>query len=376
MLARRTEPELEDDRRRARRRRRRVSSGAPRRPRCGTATSASSTSARSRPTSARGCRTSCSARTRYKLTGSSALRRPPLLRASSDRCCSCRRSAACSPTSSTGAGCSSARRSRRSAFSFAAGRSSRWPTTRRESLIVALVFAIGIANALGAPGPQRDPADARAPRGPARRGRARVGADEPVTRDRPAIGALHLRAARRGAGVRDQRGHVPLRDRSGCCGRRTRGTRTHESPSRGSRRLLSGVRIARRDPLISHILLTLFSFSFFSLAFVGLMPVIADQNLDIGPKSFEYGVLYACFGLGAALGAITVGTVFARARRRRCCARRSSRSRRSLAVFALIAAWPRGLPGRAAARVRVLRRHHVAVDRAAVSTSSTKNAGG
>ncbi|HWH49577.1 MAG TPA: recombination mediator RecR, partial [Burkholderiales bacterium] len=34
-------------------------------------------------------------------------------------------------------------------------------------------------------------------------------------------------------------------------------------------------RIARRDPVLSRILVTLFSFSFFSLAFVGLMPVIA-----------------------------------------------------------------------------------------------------
>ena len=47
------------------------------------------------------------------------------------------------------------------------------------------------------------------------------------------------------------------------------------------------------------------------LAFVGVMPVIAKYNLDIAPKSTEYGLLYATFGLGAALGAITVGTVFA-----------------------------------------------------------------
>jgi MFS family permease len=80
----------------------------------------------------------------------------------------------------------------------------------------------------------------------------------------------------------------------------------------GFARLLSGVRIARRDPLISHILITLFSFSFFSLAFVGLMPVIAAQSFHIGPKSVQYGLLYACFGIGAVLGAVSVGTVFAR----------------------------------------------------------------
>jgi MFS family permease len=80
---------------------------------------------------------------------------------------------------------------------------------------------------------------------------------------------------------------------------------------RGVQRLLSGVRIVRRDPLLTQVLVTLFSFSFFSLAFVGLMPVIAEENLGLDPKSAAYGVLYACFGLGAALGAITVGTVFA-----------------------------------------------------------------
>jgi MFS family permease len=80
---------------------------------------------------------------------------------------------------------------------------------------------------------------------------------------------------------------------------------------RGFRRLLSGVEIARRDPAQSYVLVTLASFSVISLPFVGLMPVIADHNLGVDPKSAAYGVLYACFGLGAALGAITVGTVFA-----------------------------------------------------------------
>jgi predicted MFS family arabinose efflux permease len=79
----------------------------------------------------------------------------------------------------------------------------------------------------------------------------------------------------------------------------------------GWRRLLSGVRIARRDPLITHVLVTLFTFSFFSLAFVGIMPQIATHNLDMNTKSLVYGLLYGAFGLGAALGATTVGTVFA-----------------------------------------------------------------
>ena len=82
---------------------------------------------------------------------------------------------------------------------------------------------------------------------------------------------------------------------------------------RGVARLLSGIRIAKNDPLISHILLTLASFSFFSVTFVGIMPQIAEHELGINPKSGQYGILYACFGLGAALGAMSVGTLLARA---------------------------------------------------------------
>ncbi len=41
------------------------------------------------------------------------------------------------------------------------------------------------------------------------------------------------------------------------------------------------------------------------------MPQIADHELGIDPKSVTYGLLYAVFGLGAALGAVSIGTVFA-----------------------------------------------------------------
>lgn len=76
-------------------------------------------------------------------------------------------------------------------------------------------------------------------------------------------------------------------------------------------RLGEGFRIARADPLVRKVLITLFTMSFFSLVFVGQMPAIAETNFDIRAKSVEYGVLYAVFGLGAALGAVSVGTFFA-----------------------------------------------------------------
>jgi MFS family permease len=97
----------------------------------------------------------------------------------------------------------------------------------------------------------------------------------------------------------------------------------------GMARLLSGYRIAVADPLIRRILLTMTLFSLFSLTFVGLMPEIAADNFDIGPKSVSYGVLYATFGLGAALGAMTVGTYLAHHSK-------SLIARRSLLGFAVL----------------------------------------
>jgi MFS family permease len=80
----------------------------------------------------------------------------------------------------------------------------------------------------------------------------------------------------------------------------------------GWRRLVSGFAVARADRVVRRSLLVICTMSFFSLPFIGLMPVLADRNLAINPKSAAYGALYASFGLGAALGAIGVGTVFVR----------------------------------------------------------------
>jgi MFS family permease len=76
-------------------------------------------------------------------------------------------------------------------------------------------------------------------------------------------------------------------------------------------RLLEGFRIARADPLIRRVFVTVVTLSFFSLAFVGLMPALAASNWGMKPRSIEYGLLYAVFGLGAVLGAVSVGTWFA-----------------------------------------------------------------
>jgi predicted MFS family arabinose efflux permease len=77
------------------------------------------------------------------------------------------------------------------------------------------------------------------------------------------------------------------------------------------RKLLGGVRAARRDPVIGRALTIITTFSFFSIVYVGMMPVLAADNLGIDEDSISYGIFYACFGLGAALGSIANGTVLA-----------------------------------------------------------------
>jgi len=86
---------------------------------------------------------------------------------------------------------------------------------------------------------------------------------------------------------------------------------------RGIRRLLGGVSVARHDSLVRTVLLTIAAISFFCLPFIGLMPVIAAQNLHLDVTGVAYGFLYASFGLGAASGAIAVGTVLVGYRRDR-----------------------------------------------------------
>ena len=82
--------------------------------------------------------------------------------------------------------------------------------------------------------------------------------------------------------------------------------------SRGFRALGDGVRLARANPVVWRCLVTIAVYSLVSLPFVGQFPTFASRNLDMEVRSTAYGVLYACFGIGAVLGALSVGTVFSR----------------------------------------------------------------
>ncbi len=77
----------------------------------------------------------------------------------------------------------------------------------------------------------------------------------------------------------------------------------------GLRKLVGGFVVARHDRLVRRCLLAITSISFFCLPFIGLLPVIAGRNLGLDVQGAGYGILFACFGAGAALGAIAVGTV-------------------------------------------------------------------
>jgi MFS family permease len=104
----------------------------------------------------------------------------------------------------------------------------------------------------------------------------------------------------------------------------------------GWRRLLGGVSVARRDRLVREVLLTIAAISFFCLPFIGLMPVIAARDLHQNVTGLAYGLLYACFGLGAATGAIIVGSVLVGYRRDRVIIIGLAAFGAMLAVFGLL----------------------------------------
>lgn len=79
----------------------------------------------------------------------------------------------------------------------------------------------------------------------------------------------------------------------------------------GVRRLLAGFHVAKRDRIVARCLIIIFTFSLLSLPFIGQMPTLADRNLGIAARSTQYGLLYACFGVGALMGALSIGTVLA-----------------------------------------------------------------
>jgi predicted MFS family arabinose efflux permease len=77
------------------------------------------------------------------------------------------------------------------------------------------------------------------------------------------------------------------------------------------RRLIEGFAIARRDHVVGRCLMTMVLFSFFCLPIAVLMPVLVHNDLRIGENTIAYGLLYASFGAGAVVGALSIGTFLA-----------------------------------------------------------------
>jgi MFS family permease len=176
-------------------------------------------------------------------------------------------------------------------------------------LIVVLVFAIGIANALGAPGlsailPTLVPSEDLA--GAVSLTSAQLNLSRVIG---PVIGAVIYTRLDFGTvfAVNAATYVFAVVALLWASYARYAGT---PGVARVEHRLLSGIRIARADPVIRYVLLTLFSFSLISVTFVGIMPLISVYNLGIKSTSGMYSLLYATFGVGAALGAYTVGSSF------------------------------------------------------------------
>jgi len=73
-------------------------------------------------------------------------------------------------------------------------------------------------------------------------------------------------------------------------------------------RIAEGFRFVRREPVVRRAVATVFMFSMFCMPFVVVFPAIAELDLNIAAKSTTYGFLYATFGFGAVVGALSIGT--------------------------------------------------------------------
>ena len=106
--------------------------------------------------------------------------------------------------------------------------------------------------------------------------------------------------------------------------------------TRGWRRLLEGFAVARRDRVVGRCLMTLVLFSFLCLPIAVLMPVLAHNDLGIGENTIAYGLLYASFGAGAVVGALSIGTFLANQRLERVVRFGLGGYAVALAIFALL----------------------------------------
>lgn len=82
--------------------------------------------------------------------------------------------------------------------------------------------------------------------------------------------------------------------------------KTDEKPLQN---LLGGIREAKRDRVVGRVLVTIATYSLFSLVFIYQMPKIAAEQF--GLEGTGYTFLFATFGAGALTGALSMGSVLA-----------------------------------------------------------------
>lgn len=104
----------------------------------------------------------------------------------------------------------------------------------------------------------------------------------------------------------------------------------------GWRQFLTGVRISRERPVLARLLVSMASFSLFSLVFVALFPSVTRINFGVDPASSTFKWLYAVWGFGAFVGAVAMGTFLARFHRPKVISRGFLGFAVSLAAYALV----------------------------------------
>ncbi|MFM8856482.1 MAG: MFS transporter, partial [Actinomycetota bacterium] len=107
-------------------------------------------------------------------------------------------------------------------------------------------------------------------------------------------------------------------------------------PETGWRRALTGLRISRERRVLARLLVTMASFSFFSLVYVALFSSVARLNFGISPVGPTYRWLYAIWGFGALCGALATGTFLAQSHRPKVIRRGFFGFAISLAAFAIV----------------------------------------
>ncbi|MCB1256185.1 MAG: MFS transporter [Microthrixaceae bacterium] len=98
---------------------------------------------------------------------------------------------------------------------------------------------------------------------------------------------------------------------------------SHDGPAK---QIIEGIRAARQNPLITRVLVTIAVYSFFSLIFIYQMPLLAERHL--GFSGWRFNLLFSAFALGAAGGALAMGSVLSNFSR-------SKMTRWGLVVFAV-----------------------------------------